>query len=134
MARRLVLLAMAALVVSCGMGARAGERTVVTARLEDHSIELSQDTISDGAVTFHVGNEGTMIHELEVFAADNADMPVVNSVADTTGLRLIDEVEDIPPGTTRRLDLDPEPGHYVIICNLPGHYQAGMVTELEVTG
>ncbi|MGV8964931.1 MAG: sulfocyanin-like copper-binding protein [Cellulomonas sp.] len=25
------------------------------------------------------------------------------------------------------------PGHYELICNLPGHYAAGMYTELTVS-
>lgn len=31
--------------------------------------------------------------------------------------------------TTLRLD----PGRYELVCNLPGHYAAGMYTELDVT-
>jgi len=30
------------------------------------------------------------------------------------------------PGKTRRLALGLKPGKYVLICNVPGHYQAGM--------
>jgi uncharacterized cupredoxin-like copper-binding protein len=25
------------------------------------------------------------------------------------------------------------PGHYELVCNLPGHYTAGMYTQLDVT-
>ena len=80
-----------------------------------------------------VRNDGTSVHEIEVFAGTKTDLPVKNSVADTTGLKLVDEVEDILPGSTLMLDLDLEPGDYVIICNLPGHYQVGMVSKLVVT-
>ncbi len=33
---------------------------------------------------------------------------------------------------TKKLTLDLKPGHYAIICNLPGHYLGGMYTDLTV--
>jgi hypothetical protein len=41
-----------------------------------------------------VDNQGTMTHEIEVLAGDAVDLPVSNNVADTSGIELIDEVED----------------------------------------
>ena len=31
------------------------------------------------------------------------------------------------------LTVDLEPGHYVLFCNLPGHYRLGMRSDFEVT-
>jgi uncharacterized cupredoxin-like copper-binding protein len=106
----------------------------ITAVLTNESITLSQQSISSGTLSMAVRNDGNSVHEIEVFAGGKTDLPVANSVADTTGLTLVDEVEDILPGSTLGLDLDLEPGEYVIICNLPGHFQLGMVTKLTVTG
>ena len=46
---------------------------------------------------------------------------------------MVDEAEDIAPSTTATLPIDLEAGSYVIICNLPGHYQQGMNVGLKVT-
>jgi uncharacterized cupredoxin-like copper-binding protein len=35
-------------------------------------------------------------------------------------------------GATKALSLTLKPGHYAIICNLPGHYAGGMYTDLTV--
>lgn len=105
----------------------------ITAVLTNESITLSQQSISRGPLSIAVRNDGTSVHEIEVFAGSETDLPVSNSIADTTGLTLVDEVEDILPGSTLTLDLDLEPGEYVVICNLPGHYEMGMVTKLTVT-
>lgn len=46
---------------------------------------------------------------------------------------LVDEVEDIPGGETATLNVTLDPGHYVIICNIKGHYRMGMESELTVS-
>lgn len=131
--RRSIAMIPLMLLAACGAGG-TDEGNIVTATLHDDGIVLSQPGISSGPVSFRVENEGTMIHELEVFAGEDVSLPVANGVADTSGLVLIDEVEDIPPGSTMNLSVDLDPGNYVILCNLPGHYQAGMITELQVSG
>ena len=37
-------------------------------------------------------------------------------------------------GVPHRVLLDLEAGSYVLFCNVPGHYGAGMFTSFEVTG
>lgn len=75
-----------------------------------------------------------MVHEVEVFsgATDGQILPVNSSVANTTGLELIDEVENILPDARASLVVDLSPGIYLVICNLPAHYESGMVTYLTV--
>ena len=45
---------------------------------------------------------------------------------------LIDEVEDIPPGTDTSLDVNLDAGAYVLVCNLPAHYEQGMFAAFTV--
>jgi uncharacterized cupredoxin-like copper-binding protein len=45
----------------------------------------------------------------------------------------VGEVADLAPGKTKRLTLRLKPGHYDLICNMPGHYMAGMHTGLTVS-
>jgi Cupredoxin-like domain len=132
--RRLRLLVLALLIVAAGCSASSADAATVSATLTDGSITLDRETVPSGPVSISVSNDGTELHELEVFRGDDVDLPVSNGVAVTTGLRLIDEIEDVVPGTTTTLHLDLEPGTYVIICNLPGHYELGMVVQLDVTG
>ncbi|MEA2312683.1 MAG: hypothetical protein QOE28_2651, partial [Solirubrobacteraceae bacterium] len=35
-------------------------------------------------------------------------------------------------GAAKALTLNLKPGHYALICNLPGHYTAGMYADLTV--
>ena len=50
------------------------------------------------------------------------------------GVTVVDEAEDIAPSTTAiAAHSTSRPVQYVIICNLPGHYEQGMNVGLKVT-
>lgn len=136
---RLLLSRGAILIVSIALGACApvssgGEKVDVA--LIDFEISADPTSVPSGVTDFAITNDGSMVHEVEIFAGADPDrsLDVSNSVADTTGLDLIDEVEDILPSSTARLAVDLEPGTYLVICNLPGHYEQGMSTYLTVGG
>ena len=111
--------------------------TTVNATEKDFAISVEGTQVSSGEVTFDVTNQGPSTHEFVVFRTNLAQdqLPTgsdgtVNEDAD--GLTHIDEVEDIASGSTQTLDVTLKPGHYVFICNLPGHYAAGMHAAVTV--
>lgn len=109
--------------------------TVVVDLLDD-SVTLQPGEVESGTVTLEATNSGTVTHEFEIFAGaePGTELAVESKVADTTDLTLLDEVEDIIPGGSATLTVDLEPGTYLVICNLPGHYAAGTSAFLTVTG
>ncbi len=109
---------------------------VVNVSLADFAVAMDRSTVQAGTVTFVVQNQGPSLHEIEVFsgAGSGLILDAQRSVADTSGLTLIDEVEDVLAGSTARLTVTLEPGTYLILCNLPDHYEHGMWTSLTVTG
>jgi len=124
---------LAALLLSACMSVGGG--TPIEAVLADDSISLIPAAVPGGTVTLEIRNTADQVHEIEVFAgATPGERPeVVNHVADTRGLVLAGEKEDIVGGTEAKLTLDLEPGTYLVICNLPDHYGRGMVAELVVS-
>ena len=80
---------------------------------QDFTITVSPSSVAAGSVTFNITNNGPSAHE------DSLDV--------------IDEAEDIPPGTTPTLTVDLEAGSYILMCNIVGHYQQGMHTGFTVT-
>jgi uncharacterized cupredoxin-like copper-binding protein len=128
------LLALAALVaIAAGCTSTGGEADVDVS-LRDDAVELSPTSAEAGSVTFAATNDGTVTHEIEVFSGDvdPSTLPVENNVASTEGLTLIDEIEDITPGSSADLTIDLDTGTYVVMCNLPGHFEQGMYASLEV--
>ena len=70
-------------------------------------------------------SDGQSPHELAVIKTNKAPgaLPVAKGVADETGD--LGEAEDIDAGSSKSVTLVLKPGHYVLICNLAGHPQAG---------
>ncbi len=113
----------------------AGGGTAIAATEKDFSIALDPTEVAAGEVTFTINNEGPSAHEFVVVATDTApgDLPVKDGLVEEDGITVVDEAEDIAPSTTASLPIDLEAGSYVIICNLPGHYEQGMHVGLTVT-
>ncbi len=116
--------------VACGGGGAA-----VHATLADDSIGLDPTSSGAGKLSFQIQNAGTTIHEFEIFRTDLAPdrLPIDGSVVNDEGLEIVDEVEEIAPGTGATLTVDLSPGSYVMICNLPDHYARGMHSGFTVS-
>jgi uncharacterized cupredoxin-like copper-binding protein len=104
----------------------------------DFHIQLSNVKLPAGDYVFVDTNHGPSPHELVMWKttapADrlplrtnhrvNEDSPTLTSALDSGSA--------LNPGETRLLTTTLEPGHYVIACNLPGHFIAGMRVDINV--
>ena len=116
----------------------AGGGSSVDVTEKDFAIAVSPASAQPGDITFNISNEGPSKHEFVIFETDLAPDALPTNDDGTVdeeghGIEHIDEVEDIASGSDATLDVDLEPGSYVFICNLPGHYQAGMHTAFTVS-
>jgi uncharacterized cupredoxin-like copper-binding protein len=131
-----------ALVLSSGCGASPGtaatgvpgDGTIVTTE-KDFGIALEEASTPAGSTTFDITNDGPSTHEFAVIKTDLAEgaLPVDGSTVTEGNLDLVDEAENVAPGVGTSLTVDLEPGSYVVICNVEGHYGAGMHAALTVT-
>jgi len=139
--RTLVLAPLAALALigsACSSGNDAGGETGdgIAATLSDFAIDLAETSAPTGSVSFDIRNDGPSIHEFEVLRTDLAadELPVDSGVVQTSaeGVEIVDEIEEIAPGTNAELSIDVDAGSYVIICNVVGHYESGMFAPFTV--
>ena len=108
---------------------------VIDITLNEWPIEPSVASIEAGPVTFDATNEGAIPHEIEVFVigedVDIADLPVEEARArpGEVGAEEIGEIPkaDLPAGTQVAATFVLEPGRHLLICNIPGHYESGML-------
>jgi uncharacterized cupredoxin-like copper-binding protein len=102
----------------------------VSATEKDFEIDVASSTAPVGSVTFNISNEGPSTHEFVIIKTDDAPdaLPTKNGEVNEDGLNVVDEQEDIAPSTTATITTNLDAGSYVIICNVPGHYQLGMHT------
>jgi uncharacterized cupredoxin-like copper-binding protein len=107
--------------------------STVSVHMEEFSLKPQPSSTPAGKVTFKATNDGKVAHELVVLQTDKAPgaLPVAKAKADEAGD--LGEAEDIAAGTSKSVTLALKPGHYVLICNLAGHYQAGMRTAFTVS-
>jgi uncharacterized cupredoxin-like copper-binding protein len=122
---------------STGTAAAGG---TVSVSLNQWTITPSATTVPSGSVTFNVANDGTVTHEFVVLQTDTpaAEIPIESFEGeqdrideDTAGTN-VGETGDMDAGATQALTIDLAPGHYVFVCNLPGHYGQGMHTDFTV--
>ena len=141
-----IVLGTAACASSSGASEAPSSPSTAAESSHDVSVSLKQwavtpsGTPGSGSVTFTVTNGGTIPREFVVLKTDTsaADIPLgkfegepdrINE--DTAGTN-VGETGDMQPGTTKTLTIDLAPGHYVFLCNLPGHYQSGMHVDVTV--
>ena len=88
--------------------------------------------VKAGKVTFVVKNIGHLDHEFLVIKTTRAadKLPVAGAKAVETGR--VGKIPVFKPGQTRRLVLTLKPGRYVLLCNVPGHYQGGQRAAFRV--
>ncbi|HXG36027.1 MAG TPA: plastocyanin/azurin family copper-binding protein [Dehalococcoidia bacterium] len=146
MAQWIVLLGLAVigglLWLACGDGEEApptgGAEVQVT--LDEWSIKPNVSTVKAGPITFKADNRGAVAHELEIFSigrdVDIAKLPLKASKADpeAVGAKEIGEIEeeDLPSKGKDEATFTLQSGRYLLICNIPAHYQQGMYAELKV--
>ncbi len=133
-------LAVVTSVVGCGgsdetAGGGGGGATVsVALGTSDNEYALTPDPAETpaGTVTFAAANDGKLEHEMVVIKTDKgaANLGTDNGEADETGA--VDEIT-LAAGDSGDLTVDLEAGKYALVCNLPGHYAAGMFADFTVT-
>ncbi|MFB9651910.1 hypothetical protein HTS88_19295 [Pseudarthrobacter oxydans] len=102
-------------------------------------------TVVHGKVSFLVTNAGTIPHEMLVVPLAGTQTPGTRpvgrdgrvdedgSLGEASTTCADGQGEGVLPSTSGWVTLDLPPGRYELFCNLPGHYWAGMHTELTVT-
>lgn len=102
------------------------------------AIKIDQAKVPAGKVTFVVTNAAvTEEHEMVLVKLNSPDQELSVDTAkhriDESTLEALGEVADLKPSDTSELNVNLKPGTYVLLCNIKGHYEAGMSTKLTVT-
>ena len=101
------------------------------------AIRVDQATVKAGAITFDVTNWSRgMIHEMLVVPVDGPNVALPYDYA--RGMVMEDQIKplgetgEMQPNESKTLDLTLAPGTYLLLCNVAGHYAAGMVVPFTV--
>ena len=102
-------------------------------------------SVRAGDVTIELSNLGSIPHELLVFplasgaGAGELSLLGTDRVAEDASVGEVEPVcaqpsniDGVAAGNVARVKLHLQPGRYEVLCNLPGHYRAGMWVTLVV--
>jgi uncharacterized cupredoxin-like copper-binding protein len=133
--RKLALGIAAAAVVVVSVFVSAGgavtSKPLVAVQVDEFSVFPGTQGAPRGKVRFVVTNIGTVEHEFVVLkTAKPAGSLLKGNEADESGA--VGEIGGVPAGQARTLNLVLKPGHYSLICNLPGHYKTGQFADFYV--
>jgi uncharacterized cupredoxin-like copper-binding protein len=105
----------------------------------------SPSQVPAGSVSFRVANAGSLVHELVILPLpagqavgeravnSNSSVDESNSLAEASRTCGAGAGDGINPGAIGWVTVNLPVGNYELICDRPGHYAAGMFSELTVT-
>ena len=101
------------------------------------AINISRKSVPRGNVTFNVTNlASNYVHEVIIAAVTDENQlltyDATKNKVDEETIKTLGQVAEIDPSKSASLTLNLKPGKYVLYCNLPGHFMAGMWTVVEV--
>lgn len=124
--------------LTCCRSGSSNDAGAIEVKMEDFKLHLTATTATTGPITLHLDNLGPSTHELNVDRTDlSADRLPLRadglSVAENSPLMTrINSIEIVEAGDSAKLRLNLPPGHYVLYCNLEGHYLGHMYATLDV--
>jgi uncharacterized cupredoxin-like copper-binding protein len=101
------------------------------------TVTASPAVVPAGEVTFVATNKSAdTVHEMILIKVADAgkQLPYVanESRVDEDAAGHLGEVAELDPGTSGSLSMKLDPGTYMLFCNVPGHYMAGMWATVTV--
>jgi uncharacterized cupredoxin-like copper-binding protein len=108
-------------------------------------LNTDRATIAHGTVEFLATNGGSVSHELVLLPlpgsqivgtrpmGGDAKIDEAGSVGEASNTCGAGSGQGILPGASSWVTATLAPGRYELICNLPGHYAAGMYSQLTVS-
>jgi uncharacterized cupredoxin-like copper-binding protein len=107
----------------------------VSVTLTEMALTVNAATSNTGPIVFDIANKGATEHEFVILRtkkAFDALPPSADEVGKASEVGHVDEVDPIGAGTSAALSVTLAPGNYVLLCNKPGHYMAGMRAAFTV--
>lgn len=102
------------------------------------TLTLDKANVPAGDVTFKVHN-GAMVEEHEMVlvklksANDQIPVNAAKHRVDESKLKSLGEVSELKPGKDGQLKVKLAAGNYLLLCNIKGHFEAGMKANFTVT-
>ena len=96
-------------------------------------LKLDKATVPAGTIKFDVTNKGNVMHEMVMLKTDTPAGKLVATNGRVDEADSVGEVADVEAHGTKSGTFTLKPGKYAFVCNIAGHYPAGMWAQFTVT-
>ena len=130
-----LLVAMAAISASTALSRSAKSEIAVTlGKPGELNMKVNATSANAGEVAFVVKNKGKLEHEFVLLRTKTpaAKLPAGDEANTVSERGFTAELDGIEPSRTVAMVLSLKKGHYVLLCNIEGHYAAGMRSDLTL--
>lgn len=105
----------------------------VTIKATEFAFGPSQISAKAGKLKITMENDGKAVHELVVLRTDAApgSLKVTDGRVDEADS--VGEISETEAGQSKSHTFDLQPGKYLIVCNVKGHYMQGMRGQIVVS-
>jgi len=120
--------------VACGGRQASGDGARVSVEMSEWSIQVSNRAVTSGPMALALKNRGRLGHELVIIKTDQPPAALAaheGFVDEAAAGEVVGRIGLLPPGREQTQTFQLNPGKYVLICNVVGHYQLGMAAALE---
>ena len=108
----------------------------VNVTMKEFSVAADPASTASGQIAFNLNNEGAVLHELLIIRTEAAQdaLPIKSGAVDAENpaLDVVGEIRNVAGGDSGETTAPMPAGKYVLLCNIPGHYNAGMHTAFTV--
>ncbi|WP_051324797.1 cupredoxin domain-containing protein [Candidatus Solirubrobacter pratensis] len=104
----------------------------VTVDMRDFRFTPSDLTARAGKLTIKATNTGQQVHELVLVRTNAAPDAIPSKGGKASEAGSVGEISERKPGASGTHTFNLTPGRYVFLCNVDGHYAAGMRGSLIV--
>ena len=105
--------------------------TTLDVSMTEFKFAPANPELARGPIEITATNKGKTPHELVLLRTD-ANPATPKGRKGCLGEGSVGEVPEVAPGESGVQTFDLKPGKYVMVCNIPGHYDAGMYGSLTV--
>jgi uncharacterized cupredoxin-like copper-binding protein len=106
--------------------------STVKVTLSEFKVVTGVPSVKAGKVTFAITNKGKLTHEFVVLKTTKTPAQLKQKDGRANEASSLGESGDVAAGKTGKATLTLTPGHYLLICNLPGHFTAGQFRAFTV--
>jgi len=107
-------------------------QTTLDVSMSEFKFAPANPELARGTVEITAANKGKTEHELVLLKTNAEPSKLPKDGQEVSEKDSVGEIPETAPGQSGSETFDLKPGKYVMVCNIPGHYEAGMYGTLTV--